>query len=116
MEQTVRYLHAAAGHQTTETWPNAIAKETYNSWPLIDTKNARKHFPESKETQYGHMIGQRQGVRSTQREQPVHNKCNKGKIEKKQDVFIRIYELDKDNWQTSAIYSDQTGDFPYISS
>ena len=29
MEQTVRYLHAAAGHPTKETWLKAIAKGNY---------------------------------------------------------------------------------------
>ena len=62
------------------------------------------------------MRGQCQGVRSTQREQPVQDKCNKGKIGKKQDIFIHVYKLGKDNCLTNAIYSDQTGDFPYISS
>ena len=44
MDQTVRYLHAAAGHPTKETWLKAIAKGNYNLWPLLDTKNARKHL------------------------------------------------------------------------
>jgi len=79
-------------------------------------KNVRKHFPEPKETQYGHMRGQRQGVRSTQRVQPVQGKCNEEKIKKKQDISIHVYELDEDNQLTNAIYSNQTGDFPYISS
>ena len=59
MEQTVRYLHAAAGHPTEETWLKAIRKGNYNLWPLIDTKNVRKYFPESEETQCGHIRGQR---------------------------------------------------------
>jgi hypothetical protein len=42
MEQTEQYLHAAAGHPTKETWLKAIAKGNYNSWPLTDTKDARK--------------------------------------------------------------------------
>ena len=116
MEQTVRYLHAVAGHPTKETWLKAIAKGNYNLWPLIDTKNARTHFPESKETQYEHMRGQLQGVQSTWREQPVHNECDEGKFEKIQDIFIHVYKLDKDDRLTNVIYSDQTGDFPYISS
>ena len=61
------------------------------------------------------MRGQRQGEQSTQRVQPVQGKCNKEKIKKKQDIFIPVYELDEDNQLTNAIYSDQTGDFPYIS-
>ena len=51
IEQTVRYLHAAAGHPVEETWLKAIRRGNYNSWPLIDTKTVRKYFPESEETQ-----------------------------------------------------------------
>ena len=40
----------------------AIRKGNYNSWPLTDTKKVRKYFPESEETQFGDMRGQRQGV------------------------------------------------------
>ena len=93
----MRCLHAAAGHPTKETWLKAIAKGNYNSWPLIDTKNERKHFPEYKEIQYGHMRGQRQGVQSTQRVQPVQGECNEEKINKKQDIFIHVYDLDEDD-------------------
>jgi hypothetical protein len=64
-EQSMRYLHATAGHPTKERWLKVIAKGNYNLWPLIDIKNARTHFPESEETKYGHMRGQRQGVQST---------------------------------------------------
>jgi hypothetical protein len=65
IEQTVQYLHAAVGHPTEDTWLKAIRKRNYNSWPLIDTKKVRKYFPESEETQFGDMRGQRQGVRLT---------------------------------------------------
>ena len=43
----VRYLHAAAGFPTKETWIKAIRKGNYLSWPLINVKNVSKHLPES---------------------------------------------------------------------
>ncbi len=43
IEQTVRYLHAGAGHPTEDTWLKAIKKGNYNSWPLIDAKKVRKY-------------------------------------------------------------------------
>jgi hypothetical protein len=55
IEQTVRYLHAAAVHPSEDTWAKAVGCGNYNSWPLIDTKNVRKYFPESEEIQLGHM-------------------------------------------------------------
>ena len=65
IEQAVRYLHAAAGYPVKSTWLKAIRSGNYATWPLINVKNVAKHFPESEETQYGHMRSQRQGVRST---------------------------------------------------
>jgi hypothetical protein len=65
IEHTVRYLHTAVGHPTEDTWLKAIRKGNYNSWPLIDTKKVQKYFPESEETLFGYMRGQRQGVRLT---------------------------------------------------
>jgi hypothetical protein len=56
------YLHAAAGHPPEDTWVKAVGHVNYNLWPLINTKNARKYFPELEETQLGHMQGQQQGV------------------------------------------------------
>ena len=37
-------------------------------------------------------------------------------MEKKQDIFIHVYKLYKDNLLRNTIYSNQTGDFLYISS
>jgi hypothetical protein len=67
VEPTIRYLHGAAGFPTKTSWLKAICKGNYLSWPLINVKNVAKYFPESEETQKGHMRGQRQGVRSTKR-------------------------------------------------
>ncbi len=38
-EPTIRYLHAAVGFPTKESWLNAIRQGNYNSWPLINVKN-----------------------------------------------------------------------------
>eukprot|EP00804_Cyclotella_cryptica_P009653 CCRYP_011198-RA/>CCRYP_011198-RA protein AED:0.33 eAED:0.33 QI:0/0/0/1/1/1/2/0/430 len=65
IEQTIRYLHAAAGFPTKTTWMAAIRRGNYNTWPLVTIANVHKHFPQSEETQQGHMRSQRQGVRST---------------------------------------------------
>ena len=82
MEQTVRYLHAAAGHPTEDTWLKSIRKVNYNSWSLIDTKNVRKYFPESEKIQFGHMKGRRQGVQSTRKVHPTQIDSNKEQMEK----------------------------------
>eukprot|EP00804_Cyclotella_cryptica_P010211 CCRYP_013825-RA/>CCRYP_013825-RA protein AED:0.46 eAED:0.17 QI:0/0/0/0.57/1/1/7/0/869 len=70
IEQSIRYLHAAAGFPTKSTWLAAIRKGNYSTWPLITVKNVHKHFPQSEETQQGHMRNQRQGTRSTKQALP----------------------------------------------
>jgi hypothetical protein len=121
IEHAVQYLHAAAGHPTKHTWLKAIARGNYNSWPLINVRNVRKHFPESEETQLGHMRGARQNVRSTRpsgfdtlgedSEPP-----SIAAIEKKGDIYKRVYELGQEGRLSKTIFSDQTGEFPFISS
>ncbi len=116
MEQTVQYLHAAAGHPTEDTWLKAIGKGNYNSWPLIATKTLRKYFPESKKTQLGHMRGQRQGVRLARTIHPTMADTPNKLLEKKNDIFIHIYKLNENDRLTGTLYADQTGDFPHVSS
>jgi hypothetical protein len=55
IEQTVRYLYASAGRPPEDTWVKAVRHGNYKLWPLIDTKNVRKYFPELEETQLGPM-------------------------------------------------------------
>ena len=59
IEPVICYLHSAAGFPTKATWLKAIHILNYLSWPLVIVKNLTKHFPNSKETQQGHMKGQR---------------------------------------------------------
>ena len=63
--QAVRYLHAAVGFPTKVTWMKSIRNGNYLSWPLINVQNLIKPFPESEESQKGHMRNQQQGVRCT---------------------------------------------------
>ncbi len=66
-------------------------------WPLSDTKKAWKYFPESEETQFGYMRGQRQGVRSTRTTHPTVADTPNKLLEKKNDIFIHIYELNENH-------------------
>ncbi len=61
----IKFLHAAAGYPVEDTWTKAINAGNYLTWPGLSTKAVRRHFPESNETQKGHMKKQRQNVRST---------------------------------------------------
>eukprot|EP00804_Cyclotella_cryptica_P002412 CCRYP_004109-RA/>CCRYP_004109-RA protein AED:0.25 eAED:0.31 QI:0/0/0/1/0.33/0.25/4/0/631 len=87
IEQSIRYLHAAAGFPTKSTWLAAIRKGNYSTWPLITVKNAHKHFPQSEETQQGHMRNQRQGTRSTKQALPQAEP--RTPLPQLHDIFIR---------------------------
>ncbi len=62
ISQVIKYHHAAAGFPTKDTWVKAIKAGYYVSWPGLTAEAASKHFPESEETQKGHMKKQRQNV------------------------------------------------------
>ncbi|KAL7502358.1 hypothetical protein ACHAXN_001427 [Cyclotella atomus] len=66
-ERVIRMLHAAAGFPAKATWIEAIKKGFYASWPMINARTANKYFPESEETQKGHMKQKCSGVRKTNR-------------------------------------------------
>ena len=108
IQPAIRYLHAAAGYPTKRTWVKAIAKGNYISWPLLTVKNVNKYFPESEETQYGHMRGQRQGVRSTKVK--AETEAEETPKAKEHDIHIMVYD------PKEVMYTDQTGKFPHMSS
>ena len=108
LKPAIRYLHGAAGFPTKATWLKSIRKFSYLSWPLVNVNNVNKYFPESKETQKGHMKSQRQGVHSTKTQKST--RALPVPIVKKKDIFISLYN------PRDTIYTDQTGKFPHASS
>ena len=64
-KQVVRFLHAALGFPTKATLLTAIRHGNLVTFPALTVTNVSKHFPESDETQKGHMKQGKQGVRST---------------------------------------------------
>ena len=77
-EKMVKYLHAALGFPTKATMMKAIRSGWLIGWPGLTIENVNAFFPESDETQKGHMKSQRQGVRSTkEKEKAVETEeCN----------------------------------------
>ncbi len=59
------YLHAALGFPTKETLLAVTRAGFLTSWPGLTVTAINKHFPESVDTQKGHMKHQCQGMRST---------------------------------------------------
>ncbi len=133
-KETIRYLHASAGHPVEDTWTKAIKAGKFTTWPGLSVKAVHKYFPESDETKQGHMNKQRQNVRSTNikikpdKDEPVlslrnHDKIptnaanspainnqQKAKPKKMQDIFIQSHNAN------NTAHSDQTGRFPVTSS
>ena len=65
IEQTIKYLHAAAGYPTKKTWTKAIRMGFFIMWPALTVAHVSKHHPKLEEMQKGHIKRQRQGIRST---------------------------------------------------
>jgi hypothetical protein len=95
MEQSIRYLHAAAGYPPEKTWTNVIKAGNYNTWPGLTATAVRCHFPELDKTQKGHVQKQRQKVRSTKIK--VENKSTREKPptreKKMHDIYIKIHNV-----------------------
>ncbi len=114
INQTIKYLHAAAGYPVEDTWVKAINAGNCTTWPGLTATAARKHFPESNEAEKGHMKHQRQGVRSTRTLQtiteddkthitPSSGESPTSKPKKMQDMYIEIYNASK------TMHTDQPG-------
>ena len=95
VEQAIRFVHACVGYPTKATWLKAIRKGNFVGWPMVTVSNVNKHFPESEETQKGHLNQQRQGVRSTQPKAVDFEEFDKSKTKdkKEKDVYIKVIKM-----------------------
>ena len=62
-KEVVRFLHAALGHPTEATLLTAAKHGNLVTFPSMTPQNISRHFPESDETQKGHMKQTKQNVR-----------------------------------------------------
>eukprot|EP00804_Cyclotella_cryptica_P005838 CCRYP_000122-RA/>CCRYP_000122-RA protein AED:0.34 eAED:0.38 QI:0/0/0/1/0/0/3/0/508 len=111
-QEVLRFLHAALGFPTKQTLLAAIRNNQLTTFPGLTMEAVNKHFPDSDETQKGHMRQSRQGVRSTKvvdEDALLQFKPTPGV--KHKDVYLRVYDATK-----RAMYPDQTGRFPVVSS
>ena len=107
-KEAVRFLHAALGFPTKATLLTAAKNGNLITFPGMTPENINKHFPESDETQKGHMRQSRQGVRSTKvpdEDAMLGFKPTPGV--KHKDVYLRVFDATK-----KSMYTDQSGPFP----
>ena len=93
-EKTIAYFHDACKEfPVKETWIAAIHAGNYRTWPGLSVKAVEKCFPESDETQQGHMKGLRQGLRSTKEKVAMENdKHPKVAMKKEHDVYVEVLD------------------------
>ena len=118
--EIIRFYHAAAGYPTKATWIDAVNRGYFASWPGLKADLIRRHFPESEETQKGHMRAARSGIRSTKKKPTIQEEAEEEESthpepqSKQRDIFVKI--LDTQDELHSKIFTDQTGPFPRKSS
>jgi hypothetical protein len=110
-KEVVRFLHAVLGNPTRATLLAAAQHGNLITFPSITPENISRRFPESDETQKGHMKQTKQGVRSTKvvNADAVLGFQQKPGVKHK-DVHLLIFDATK-----KSMYSDQTGKFPITS-
>eukprot|EP00804_Cyclotella_cryptica_P002577 CCRYP_010410-RA/>CCRYP_010410-RA protein AED:0.12 eAED:0.12 QI:0/0/0/0.5/0/0/2/0/1280 len=107
-KEVVRFLHAALGFPTKATLLTAAQNGNLVTFPGLTPDNINKHFPESEETQKGHMRQTRQGVRSTKvpdEDAVLETKPKPGV--KHKDAYLRVFDATR-----KTMYTDQSGPFP----
>ena len=110
-KEVVRFLHAALGTPTRATLLTAAHHGNLVTFPGMTPENISRHFPESDETQKGHMKQTKQGVRSTKivdEDAMLGFKQQPGV--KHKDVYLMVFDTTK-----KSMFSDQTGKFPITS-
>ena len=107
--QSFLWYHAAAGFPPKETFLKAVRRGNYATWPKLTTRLIHKYFPDSDETQQGHMKRQCQGVGST-KQQTDEEQLTTPTTKKMHDVYVKIHNA------SETMHTDQTGRFPATSS
>jgi hypothetical protein len=110
-KEVVRFLHAALGYPVKATLLTAAQHGNLVTFPGMTPQNISQHFPESDETQKGHMKQTKQGVRSTKvvDEDAMIGFQPKPGVKHKA-VYLMVFDTTK-----KSMFSDQTGKFPITS-
>ena len=68
----IRHYDATAGFPTETFWIKAIQAGFYAMWPMLTATVIIKYYPESDETQKGHMHQNKEGLQSTKTNEMGH--------------------------------------------
>ena len=110
-KEVMRFLHAALENPTQATLLIAAQHGNLVTFPNLTPQNILRHFPESDETQKGHMKQTKQGVRSmkiVEADAMLSFKQQPGV--KHKDVYLMVFDATK-----KSMFTDQTGKFPITS-
>ena len=98
IEQAIKWMHAVCGYPVKSTWMKAVKAGNFVGWPLLTEKNINKYYPDTDETQKGHMNQTRKNARSTKARTAASafEICNaavqlRGK--KEQDIYFNTYDV-----------------------
>ncbi len=110
----VQFQHAALGFPTKAMLLTAIRHKNLVTFPGMKSKNVNKFFPESDETQKGHMKQTKQGVSTKVIDEDAMLEAEailqpKPGVKHK-DVYLWVFNATK-----KAMYTDQPGRFPITS-
>jgi hypothetical protein len=109
IEQAIKWMHAVCKYPVKSTWIKAIKAGNFIGWPLLTEKNVNKYYPESNETQQGHMNQARKNVRSTKK-QPLDLQFSiLPSRQEGKGCFMKTHDV------RETIFLDQTGKYPTTS-
>lgn len=99
------------GFPTKCTLIQAINNGHLNTFPGLTVANVNKFFPESDETQKGHLKRNRQGTRSTKPQVGDGSEPIQKPGIKQREGYLQVFDATK-----KSMFTDQTGKFPVTSS
>ncbi len=50
-EQAIKWMHAVCGYPVKSTWLKAVEERNYIGWPMLNTRNIKKYYPETTKLQ-----------------------------------------------------------------
>jgi hypothetical protein len=112
-EKLIRFLHAACGSPTVNSFIQAINKGYLSTWPQLSGKHVKQYLRAPTATILGHLDHQRKNKLSTKKiiqtstEELLDTSPPERSHNTKSNIFyVSAYE------ETSRIHTDQTGKFP----